>query len=223
MAKNRLRAVACIALAVWTGCGSETGGEGHGAVADQTAPGLRTRVYDCQGITAVASFDAGGALVLFLPEQTLHLRRVPSASGAKYANEGVVFWTKGGEARLERGDAARPCRENRVASIWEDAKLRGVDFRAVGNEPGWVLEIGPQEIVFEYDYGESRATFPLVAPRVDPDARRSVYTLLPDGSAHVAIEGRRCLDSMADEPAYEATVEVVLGTRRFRGCGRALH
>jgi len=25
--------------------------------------------------------------------------------------------------------------------IWVDAKLRGVYFRAVGNEPGWNLEI----------------------------------------------------------------------------------
>ncbi len=33
------------------------------------------------------------------------------------------------------------CTYDRRASIWEHAKLSGVDFRAVGNEPGWVLEV----------------------------------------------------------------------------------
>lgn len=33
------------------------------------------------------------------------------------------------------------CKNNRAEAIWEDAKLRGVDFRAVGNEPGWHLEL----------------------------------------------------------------------------------
>jgi len=33
------------------------------------------------------------------------------------------------------------CRNNRAMAICVDAKLRGVDFRAVGNEPGWNLEI----------------------------------------------------------------------------------
>jgi membrane-bound inhibitor of C-type lysozyme len=218
-----LRGAVWIGLGIAFGCGPQVRADGRGAVAAEIAPERHTHAYRCEDIAVVASFDASGALDLFLPEQTFRLQRVSSASGAKYADGGVVFWPEGDAARLEWGDAVRSCREDRAASIWEDAKLRGVDFRAVGNEPGWVLEIGPREIVFEYDYGASRATFPLVDPQVDTDARRSVYVLQPDGSAQIAIEGRRCRDSMADEPAYEASVEVVLGARRFRGCGRALH
>ena len=33
------------------------------------------------------------------------------------------------------------CRNNRAMALWVDGKLRGVDCRAVGNEPGWNLEI----------------------------------------------------------------------------------
>ena len=54
------------------------------------------------------------------------------------------------------GETIRGCTEDRYESIWEDAKLSGVDFRAVGNEPGWVLEIRDSESIrFEYDYGQS--------------------------------------------------------------------
>lgn len=218
-----LRAAAWIGLAITSGCDPHIRADARAADAAETPRERHTRAYQCGDVALVASFEAGDALDLFLPEQTLRLRRVPSASGAQYAADGVVFWTGDDAARLERGEAAWSCREDRAASIWEDAKLRGVDFRAVGNEPGWVLEIGPREIVFEYDYGASRASFPLVEPQVDADARRTLYVLQPDGSAQIAIEGRRCRDSMADEPAYEASVEVALGTRRFRGCGRALH
>ena len=52
-------------------------------------------------------------------------------------------------------------------AIWEDAKLRGVDFRAVGNEPGWNLEISADgEMVFIGNYGQTEYKFPTPEPSV---------------------------------------------------------
>ncbi len=42
------------------------------------------------------------AIVLYLPDGMLTLPHVISASGAKYEDETIVFWTKGNEALLER-------------------------------------------------------------------------------------------------------------------------
>ena len=56
--------------------------------------------------------------------------------------------------------AHKDCKNNLRKAIWEHAKLNGVDFRAVGNEPGWVLEISNKtEILFTTDYGQSHYNF----------------------------------------------------------------
>ena len=73
-----------------------------------------------------------------------------------------MFWSKGDEAMLEVGKKRHVhCKNNRAEAIWEDAKLRGVDFRAVGNEPGWHLELtAGEKVVFVGDYGTTRQEFP---------------------------------------------------------------
>ena len=74
-------------------------------------------------------------IFLFLPDTTLTLPHVRSGSGAKYGEGTTTFWSRGEEAFLERGSETVDCVINRRASIIEDAKLSGMDFRATGNEP----------------------------------------------------------------------------------------
>lgn len=69
--------------------------------------------------------------------------------------------------------ARRECGSERG---WEEAKRRGVDFRAVGDEPGWWLEIERGErIEFVTDYGATRVYTPGPEPRIDPQARGTPY------------------------------------------------
>ncbi len=77
----------------------------------------------------------------------------------------------------------------------------GVDFRALGNEPGWNLEISEAgSIVFVGDYGQSEYRFPTPEPSVDQDARRTTYTVEDEGhQVVVVLEGRRCQDTMSGE------------------------
>lgn len=181
--------------------------------------------YDCAGLYVVAASADRDGLWLFLPERSLRLESVPSDSGVKYAGEGVVFWSKGErEALLQiAGDEGRPCRGDRRRSLIEDAKLRGVSYRGVGNEPGWILEIGPDVIVLVHDYGQARAVFPMVESVVDADARRSVYRTSTEAHRlRVVISGEPCRDTMSGE-AFETTLDVDLDGRSLRGCGRALH
>lgn len=58
---------------------------------------------------------------------------------------------------------------------------------------------------------------------LDRDGARTVYrTGDGDHELVVQLEGRRCLDTMADDE-YETTVTVTLDGRGLRGCGRPLH
>ena len=183
-----------------------------------------TFAYDCEGTYVVTRTEGLDKLWVFLPGQTVALKHVRAASGARYEGDGVLFWSHGDEAMLEvPGSDRKNCSVDRRASILEDAKLRGVDFRGTGNEPGWVLEIGPDRILFSYDYGEGRAVFPMLTPEQDNAGRRTVYSGRNEEHAiRIMLAGESCADTMSDE-TFETTVEVTLGDRKYRGCGQPLH
>jgi membrane-bound inhibitor of C-type lysozyme/uncharacterized membrane protein len=186
----------------------------------------RTFVYECGEEYQFVARIQGESAWLFLPGETVELPCIESASGAKYSNGSVTFWSKGEEAILEiEGEARRSCKNNRAKAIWEHAKLNGVDFRATGNEPGWHLEIsaGLESIVFVTDYGQSRFDFPYVEPVVDDEAATALYHVSSKGhEIEVRLEGGGCHDNMSGE-AFETSVKVILDGRAHYGCGRALH
>ena len=187
----------------------------------------QTFVYECSDLEFVALIE-GEAAWLFLPGETVSLAHISAASGARYRNEATQFWSKGEEAMLEwNGKQHNRCRNNRTRAIWEHAKLNGVDFRAVGNEPGWVLELrdnnGSGSISFVTDYGSTGNLFPSIERKTEGSARRTIYHAQSgEQQIKLVLEGLHCNDSMADI-SYETTVTVFVDDREFRGCGRALH
>lgn len=96
-----------------------------------------------------------------------------------------------------------------------------VDFRAVGQEPGWTLELTEGgRIDFRYAYGERSAVAPTPAP--ERTNGRTVYRATTE--AHdltVTIADEPCTDIMSGE-RFEATVTIALDGSTYRGCGRAL-
>lgn len=192
----------------------------------------RTFVFECSGNTGqfnVITRTGPGELAVWLPpafgRRYLVLGQVRAASGAKYEGDGVMIWSKGSEAMIEiDGQRFDACRENRRLSIWEHAKLSGVDFRAVGNEPGWYMEIrNGERIDLVYDYGESELRVPAPEPSIDAAERRSIYRS-GDGTTaiEVTIESGPCNDTMSGE-SFESRATVVIDGRTLHGCGRALH
>jgi membrane-bound inhibitor of C-type lysozyme len=185
----------------------------------------QTFVYECSdGYSFTVRIQREKAW-LFLPGTAVALEQVVSASGAKYTGDGVTFWSKGEEALLEVGTQRHQnCRNNPAKAVWESAKLSGVDFRAVGNEPGWNLEIREgKRIVFVTDYGKSRLEFAAPEPETDRQAVRTTYQVQEGGhDLAVILERKPCRDIMSGE-AFETTVTVRLDEYEYRGCGRALH
>ena len=113
-------------------------------------------------------------------------------------------------------------REQELAksNVWHEAKLRGVAFRAIGQEPGWLLEIkNGEEILVVTNYGKDQKAFPYVDPREDKAARKTLFQV--DANTRVLIEGKPCRDSMSGE-SFDTSVTVTLGEQVFKGCGRAL-
>ena len=227
--------LALLSSIVLTGCTSlaEKQSEKSGS-ADAAAPNSErkamTLVYDCeQGFQFIASIerDYNGAIAwVFLPGETVKLPVVVSASGAKFSDGKITYWSSKDGALLEyNGKEYKHCKVNRKQSIWEDAKLRGVDFRAVGNEPGWTLEIrNSEQILFVTNYGQDRYVFPAPEPVSNAATHTTEYKTSADGKAlTVTLKGKRCDDTMADDETYPTTVTIQFDGRHYMGCGTPLH
>jgi uncharacterized membrane protein len=191
-----------------------------------------TAVYDCvarERPFSIVTQTAEGGLHIWVPEpfaaRYVLLERVEVASGERYEHAGITARSKGEAAMFEIDDIrVTECELNRRESIWEAAKLNGVDFRAVGNEPGWVLEISERtKLLFRYDYDASLIEAIASDINPDPEARETVFTAgTASGLLVITLRGQICSDTMIDE-SYETAVSIELGDRSFLGCGRALH
>lgn len=198
---------------------------------DDTPPAgaLRAYVWDCgaAGTVRMRNLFRDRAVELDLGGGPQRLEQTVSASGARYANadESVVFWTKGDTARLERrGVEAAQCTEHRADSLREDARLRGVVYRALGNEPGWTLEVGPGGTLdWITNYGQERHRFDGAIEQVQGDAPGSrTYTAGDAGETiRVTIAATPCTDD--GDVAYDFTATIDFAGGRLRGCATKLN
>jgi len=119
------------------------------------------------------------------------------------------------------GQVDKPHAEELIDDVWHKAKLRGVAFRAIGQEPGWLLEItNGEEILLVTDYGSTHTSLPYVEPVVYQDERRTQY-VVDAYDTIVEIRGEPCTDIMSGE-SFEVSVTLFLEEKELHGCGRAL-
>ncbi|CAH0991938.1 hypothetical protein SIN8267_02053 [Sinobacterium norvegicum] len=219
-----LRSVAATAALVLLSACSQNPAQENNYPVEGEEPAL-TFVYQCGDQISFTAHGNDESKWLFLPGKTVELPKVAAASGEKYSDGETTYWSHGEETMLETaGQRYSDCLIDRRASIWESAKLQGVDFRAVGNEPGWVLELGPDEqMTLVTNYGEEHIVFDLPQPEVNKANKTSYYSAENDNyTIDVTITGSACNDDMSGD-AFEATVEVNLNYQNLRGCGKALH
>lgn len=176
--------------------------------------------WDCDDGRYLVSRMTDDGMQLYIDQEQRDLKPARSASGAKYETKGLSFWNKGKEATLETGGKTIVCKINEYQSTWVDAKLRGADFRAVGHEPGWYLELfSTVESLLVIDDGEERFRFVAEGPQAMDDSPGDVFSGQARGlSIKVEITAEPCLDSKIDVE-YQTTVQVNVGGRVLRGCG----
>lgn len=143
--------------------------------------------------------------------RTYTLHPVRTASGSRMVSvddERTSIWVKGDAAMLELAGVAQP--ECRLVS---ERPL----FRAVGNEPGWRLDVRADGLSLLLDYGDTHvfAPSPLV---VDGAGMRSYEAVSAGGPLTAVVFERYCADSMSGMP-HPKTVEVRWQDRVLKGCG----
>lgn len=122
----------------------------------------------------------------------------------------------GGDLSADRPPGSAP-------DVWEQAAREGVDFRAIGNEPGWLLEIREDDaLVLMADYGSRRYEIASPEPEIDETSGGRLFRQpgTPETFEVVLID-EPCRDDMSGEP-FPTTVRITLGERHLSGCGRRL-
>lgn len=181
---------------------------------DPGAPGRSVSAFQC-GELRITVTTAGEGIELVAGDETFRMQPVVSASGAKYAlpdDPSTSFWSRGGNALLEiRGETWPECMPVSAAAS------AATGLRAMGQEPGWLLEIGPEDTELVTRYGEERVTWPTPEPEVEPGKR---LWAIPGTTSPVLITAREqlCVDTMSGMH-FPLTVSVDTGEGHLEGCG----
>jgi len=181
-----------------------------------------TWVYACPGGERFLVRIQADSAIVEVPPRVYRLPQVIAASGVRYEAGGTELWTKGDEARLTAPGASHDgCTGTRADKPWDAARLMGYELRAVGQEPGWVLDIDQDGgLSYVGDYGSTRFVAPLGTPTHDSSG--VTYRASADGhDLAVTIRETPCQDVMSGE-AFTHTVSLVVDGRDLNGCGRAL-
>lgn len=205
---------------VCVGCGSSSGST-DAAPSKEPASARKPIVarFDCDTLALTATFHEDRVVIEAPQRRALTLPQVVAASGARYSDGTDTFWNKGREATFERHGHTETCRERREP--WQEAADRGIDFRAVGQEPGWFLEIDKEkQLRVVYDYAEHELIAPV--PSATVKGSSTVYDTIA-GTQHlnIAIDTSPCNDAMSGE-AFPKSVAVTIGGRTLHGCGKDL-
>jgi putative lipoprotein len=162
---------------------------------------------------------------------TLMACMTPSRADEFLSTIGAVdrYEIDGTELRLMSGDgsALKLDRQTATAGMapqakrpWADAARRGIKFRALGNEPSWVLEVTDKQLTMITDLGERRTEFPLAKPVMKGET--TIWRSAGAGEGLVAVVQRaRCVDGMSGEE-FEASAAATFEGQTYRGCGRFL-
>jgi len=219
------RFLSLASLLLVTACaGAGTADKESGGAQDfqpDARPMGKTLVYECTDGEFISRVGPG-EMALWLEDRYVVLSQVRSGSGTKYVEGDITYWSKGDEVLLEvAGRRYQNCRLNPARAPWEDARRRGVDFRAVGNEPGWYLEVHSDErMLFVGDYGSTRVL--LDTPSLFTEQGRRVYSASEGGhQISVTISDSFCTDTMKGDQ-FPATVQLNHNGRLYQGCGREL-
>lgn len=204
-----------VAAWAWAACSAPPTGR---AGAGDTSP----RAYQCGDLRLEARFREDSAELL-LPDRVLRLDATVSASGALYADDaGNAFWIKGDGAMLTLSGRERSdCRVTGSRSPWVAARERGVVYRAVGQEPGWLAEVGPGDtpaLRVMLHYGQRNLTVARGCPLGDGDGFLGHAGDVP---VVLRIMPEPCRDSMSGE-TFDTRAELRAGDDVYAGCGRFL-
>lgn len=106
---------------------------------------------------------------------------------------------------------------------WEEAREEGIVFRAVGNEPGWLIEVNQDEsIKFVNHYGSMEIKVPVDDVWLGPDGEDRIYYVENEVIPfQLIIMKKQYKDTMSGE-VFPYQVRVIFPEKSYTGGGKML-
>ncbi len=178
-------------------------------------------VYSCPSDFRFSARVMPGLVSLRLPTRTAALPQARTPSGTRYAADGLELRSWGETATLRMGSETHAdCAGMRVESPWEEARLLGADFRAIGQDPVWSLELDAGRHMRFLIEGSSE----VITPIAEPVGADGVMTYRASTGAHtidVTIRAEACPNPLLG-PGFTHSVKLVVDGFPYLGCGRML-
>lgn len=180
-------------------------------------------VYSCEDSFQFTAHVTKDSTWLFLQDTTVKVLPVKSASGARYEGGKYLYWSKDNEAILQKPQGSfMICQSVPQERSWVAAKLRGVDFRALGQEPGWFLELKKNDkIRYVGNYGADTLTVATPDPQTDENSQTIYRTKNGEHILELIIAGTPCTDTMSGFD-FPHTTFITVDGKTYSGCGRYL-
>ena len=178
--------------------------------------------YQCDNQFGFAAHGTENGITVELKNRPVTLNLNSVESGFHYSSGNISLQGKGDQAYFNDGNRRYMCQIDRRKSIFEDARYRGAEVIAMGNEPGWKLELNRTgDMVYVGDYGTVSIRLP--TPR-SSHANKLPLVFAAKGAEHslwLSIEERHCVDSMKGDD-FDVSVSLVVDGRPLTGCGMIL-
>ena len=177
-------------------------------------------VYYCQNLALVTVRVLPKRVEVITPNRRIMLTETTQPSPARFTDGSVTLSELGELVRLEEPGAVSWCRIDPVEVPWQDARLRGIDFRAAG-DPAWSLEID-NGVAMEFAAGQGAARVVTKFPPAELSGKDTRMTLTATSGSHalaVIAERRICHHAGS---TMTLSVTVTLDGRAYTGCGRLL-
>lgn len=180
------------------------------------APGVVVNVYDCaDGERIVLEGLGREAVRLHRAGERATLGRVDNDAEYTYAGDGLHWTVRGSDAALILPDEERVrCGETPRAAVWEEARLRGVTYRAEGLDQSWELELRDRTLAFRH---RERAE-----PVRAEDVRWSGEEALEVSENRVDLRLEPIGDQCGEPGTGLEAVRLIVDDRLLEGCGRFL-
>jgi membrane-bound inhibitor of C-type lysozyme len=192
------------------------------AASRQAAPAKdgELRVYYCQNLALMTVRVLPKRVEVTTASRTTTLTEDASASPTRYSNGAFTLSGLDDLVRYEEPGAIYWCRVEPSEVPWQDARLRGIDFRAAG-DPSWSLEID-NGVGTEFTAGQGAARVATKFPAVALTGKDNRMTMTAASGAHaLTMTAERRICHYAGS-AMTLSVTVTFDGRTYNGCGRML-
>ncbi len=187
-----------------------------------------SRVFQC-GDFVFGTRTGIGEIALYLPEEVMVLSQIRSASGVRYQDGDTLFWMKQDQAMLSyQGTFYRQCLRNTEREARDPIERRPVDFRAVGQQPTWLMEVvSGHNLNLITEYGQKRVQ--IFEPEMKQESGKIIFRGKDDKNrVSASVRQSQCQlkaleENVATPPKiWSQKVSVWWNGQHYEGCGEFL-